>query len=585
MGARINQWLSSLHRFATAVIVAVALCVNAMAAVDIDGGDKELQGNVLAHLDSLVREPCDAPAWRITSYRRHMDKAVTEAAQALGYYHLQYQQTWSQDDCWQLTLQLTPGPRVTLSGVDYQLLGPGLTDSALAKLFDKLPLVSGQALNHQYYDDAITVLLRRVRNKGYWQASWKTHQLQVDRATSKAQIQLHLDSGPLFTLSELAVSPVPLDSGVLARLIDLPMGERYDKEQLDRSQKRLQDSGYFSSVWLQINVEEDAKDDLELPIKAELKMASQYDLSVGAGYSTDQGARVRAGVNNRYANQYGHSWSLNSLWSETIGEAYASYKIPLHDPADQWLDNQLGYRREETSSYSDETYSTGVRYVEQLLHNWQWFGALNWQRDRYRLGDESEPENTSKLLIPSIGTSFVVLDELSRPRKGIRLEGELLVSREELFSDSEFAQLRLSGKTILPLWSTARFIARGQIGETDTTSFDDLPPSIRFYAGGENSVRGYDYNSIGEKDGEDDIEGGSSLLVGSVELDQKITGQWSGAVFFDIGSAYDNKPDFKRGVGLGVRWHSPVGPLRVDFAHPLDGDKDYAFHLSLGADL
>lgn len=558
---------------------------HAAAAVDVEGGDALLQSNVLAHLDRLVREPCDAPAWRMASYRRHMDKNITEAAQSLGYYQLKYQSRWSQDSCWHLYIQLTPGPRVTLSSVDYQLFGPGSGDSKLATLFDKLPLVSGQALNHQHYDDAKNRLLRRARDRGYWQASWKKNQLQIDRSNLSARVELHLNSGPLFSLSEVTISPVPLDSDLLSRLIDLPVGGRYDKEQLDRSQKRLQDSGYFSSVWLQVDVDKDSADDLQLPIKTELKMASQYDLSIGGGYSTDQGARIRAGVNNRYANQYGHSWGVNSLWSETTGELYANYKVPLYNPADQWLDNQLGYRREDTSSYSDETYSTGVRYVERLLHNWQWFGALNWQRDRYRLGDESEPENSSKLLIPSVGTSFVVLDEPSRPRKGIRLEAELLLSREELFSQSEFTQLKLSGKTILPLWSTARFIARGQAGKTDTTSFDDLPPSIRFYAGGDNSVRGYDYNSIGEKDGEDDVEGGSSLLVGSVELDQKIIGQWSGAVFFDIGSAYDNKPDFKRGVGLGVRWHSPVGPLRIDFAHPLDDDKDYAFHLSLGADL
>ena len=130
---------------------------------------------------------------------------------------------------------------------------------------------------------------------------------------------------------------------------------------------------------------------------------------------------------------------------------------------------------------------------------------------------------------------------------------------------------------------------RGNFGWIETGDFGEVPPDLRFFAGGDRSVRGYDYKSISPKDETGELVGAQRLLTGSVEYQYKVTGKWWGAVFVDAGEAVDkfSSTNFKTGVGFGVRWESPVGPIKFDIARPV-GDsehKDFAFYIGLGPEL
>jgi translocation and assembly module TamA len=160
---------------------------------------------------------------------------------------------------------------------------------------------------------------------------------------------------------------------------------------------------------------------------------------------------------------------------------------------------------------------------------------------------------------------------------------------EVLGSDTGFFQANAAGKIILPLWSTARVLARGEVGWTAEQDFDALPFSVRYFTGGDNTVRGYQYKSLGPKDAEGQVIGGSELVVASIELDQQVFGNWSVAAFVDMGNAFNTFADMslKTGVGGGVRWYSPLGPIRFDIAVPLanDAPDNFRIHLTIGPDL
>jgi translocation and assembly module TamA len=156
-------------------------------------------------------------------------------------------------------------------------------------------------------------------------------------------------------------------------------------------------------------------------------------------------------------------------------------------------------------------------------------------------------------------------------------------------SDTSFAQIYGNTKWVFTLWRKGRLLTRAEAGFTLIDELDTLPASVRFFAGGDTSVRGYAYKSLGPTNPFGDVVGGENLLVGSIELDQKIAEDWAMAAFIDSGNAYDELKDFNTatGVGAGIRWISPLGPIRFDVAIPLEKDApdDYRIHITLGPDL
>ena len=165
-------------------------------------------------------------------------------------------------------------------------------------------------------------------------------------------------------------------------------------------------------------------------------------------------------------------------------------------------------------------------------------------------------------------------------------------SPETLGSSVSFVQLYGRAKYIHPL-GKGRLLLRAEAGMTEVDELTSLPASVRFFAGGDASVRGYDYESLGPKedievDGEivSEVVGGNNLLVTSIEYDYLVRPKWAIAAFYDQGNAgNDFDFDFARSVGLGVRWISPIGPVRIDVAKALDEGRGWALHLSMGPDL
>ena len=198
-----------------------------------------------------------------------------------------------------------------------------------------------------------------------------------------------------------------------------------------------------------------------------------------------------------------------------------------------------------------------------------------------------EQTDTSRLIIPGITWERTIGRDLRRTPEGHRISVDLRGAHDALGSDTTFLQGTVSTKWIWSPGLGTRFLARADIGATAKQSLAQLPASVRFFAGGDTSVRGYDFETIGPVDDNGDVTGGSHLVALSLEADWKIAGNWAVAAFVDSGSAFnESDPDFKTGVGLGVRWYSPLGPIRIDFAHPLDdADKDFRLHVTLGPDL
>ena len=285
-------------------------------------------------------------------------------------------------------------------------------------------------------------------------------------------------------------------------------------------------------------------------------------------------------------NASGHQSEVEANLSRVISDIKVSYRVPLDKPRD-WVTFDTSYKLEDNDSFESALFTTGAQRVQQRKNGWARTVFLQLRLEDYEAG--TVQDDYSKLLTPGIGYAFVKEDYPPRPLAGHRSNVQLRGAADFLISDTTFLQVYGNTKWVFGLWSGARLVTRAEAGFTAIDKFAELPASVRFFAGGDVSVRGYAYQSLGPTDPLGAVIGGSNLLVGSVEIDQQVAANWSIAAFIDSGNAYDNFKDFDpaTGVGAGFRWFSPLGPVRIDVAVPLEKDApdDYRFHITLGPDL
>jgi translocation and assembly module TamA len=323
-----------------------------------------------------------------------------------------------------------------------------------------------------------------------------------------------------------------------------------------------------------------------VPINVELTPGKKYQYSAGVGYATDLGLKLRGGILNRRINTSGHQGEVEANLSQVISDINFSYRLPLDKPRD-WLTLDTGYKYEDNDSFTSALFTAGAQRIHRRRYGWIRTLFLELRLEDYEAG--TIEDEYSKLLTPGIAYSYVKEDYPPRPLSGHRSSIMLRGAVDGLISDTSFLQIYGNTKWVFPLWPRGRLLARAEAGFTAKDDFDDLPATVRFFAGGDVSVRGYAYDSLGPTDPLGAVIGGSNLLVGSIEFDQKVAANWSIAAFIDSGNAYNDFSDFDpaTGVGGGVRWYSPLGPIRMDIGIPLESDAPdkYRFHITLGPDL
>jgi len=225
-----------------------------------------------------------------------------------------------------------------------------------------------------------------------------------------------------------------------------------------------------------------------------------------------------------------------------------------------------------------------VRVARNRGEHWLESPYINLANEDFKVGEQVD---STRLLTPGINWESTVGREISRMQSGRRINLDIKGAHENLGSDTSFLQLTAAAKWVVSFSDANRLLIRGDLGYTAKTEVEDLPPTVRFFAGGDNSVRGYDFETIGPVDADGNVTGGNNLAVFSLEYDRLISKSWSVAAFVDTGSAFnDFDVDFKTGAGIGIRWYSPLGPIRVDVAHPLgESDRSTRLHITLGPDL
>lgn len=552
-------------------------------AVQVEGVSGELRDNVLAFLGIYqVREREDLSPARVRRLHAQAPGEIRAALQPFGYYRAQIDARLTQTtEGWVARYAITRGEPVHVTEVDVRVEGDGADDAEFRRLVRTFPLARGDQLRHAEYEIAKRDFQKLAAERGYFDFRFLLTEIRVDVEANAAAVRLHLDTGPRYRFGEITLDQDLLDPQFVRRFVRIKPGEPYTTRALLEIQTALADSEYYADI----DVRADPADavDHAIPVHIRLGPRKQNRYIFGIGYGTDTGARGRLGWQRRYINERGHHLRAELRASRIQQNITAGYFIPFRNPRTDQYALTAGYEEDDTLSYESEITRFGLSRTVARGRTRETL-SLAYQNERFEVGGQ-----TGETVLVMPGANWVRTfgeDRIYTPR-GARLWFELRGGSAELGSDISFLQARLQPKAIYSITDAGRFIARLDIGSTRIDDFSALPASLRFYAGGDQSVRGYRYNSLGPTDASGNVIGGRRLLVGSLEYEHRIRGGWSAAVFYDAGNALEDYTDtLARGAGVGVRWRSPIGQVRVDVASALSEDGNpWRLHLNIGPDL
>lgn len=557
--------------------------------VEISGVDGQLLGNVRGRLSIYAFHDKLAPSKpRLRFLARQGESEAKKALQPLGYFRPTVSSSLeNKNGQWKVKYEIDAGERIRLREADIKLTGAGKEDSEFKTALADHAFKSGDPLDQQRYEALKKRLQVIASERGFFDARLSSNEILVDPAKYEASIKLHFETGERYRLGDVDFQEERfwLKPGLLARYNDIEPGQWYESSDLQQLQSDLSNSEYYKQVEIVASPEE-ADSERQIPIQVRLQPNKRRRYTYGVGYGTDTGARVKAGVVGRRVNRHGHHFSAEAIVAQILYGIAGEYVIPGKDPRSDAWGLRGSFETEDSDNRQYTAYNIGgyFRYRDGL---WVKTYALDYHVEKFEL-DDSEPIST--LLIPSVDWSRTFPAELEKriyAESGTWLQMRVKGGADALLSDTNFVQPFVAAKWIHSFKNTHRVIARGALGSTWVDDFGELPSSLRFYTGGDRTVRGYEYNLIAPTGSDNDPLGGKHLSEASLEYEIPFAPKWSYAVFYDVGDAFDDEPDYKEGVGLGLRWKSPIGPVRIDLGHGLDqplGD-DIRFHLTIGPDL
>lgn len=555
---------------------------------EVEGVSGELESNILAFVGAQDKG-LPFTELQAKNFQRKADARVKQALEALGYYQPTTEtELQSRKDGWTLLMRVQPGPPVRIRKLELLLSKPVRELPAVRDYLASLPLAEGEIFHHGRYEQLKRDLLALVQSWGYLDAEWEVSRVQLSETSQQAEIELSMASGEQYRFGALSYADSEQQLSLRQRMELLKVGEPYSRKRLIAQQRSYEASGFYDSVQLQPQM--DKVQDGQVPVQVVLVPKVRFFYSLKGGVSTDLGPYVSTGLENRRINNSGHSLDSSLELSRQTRKAEVGYNVPLSNPATDKIRYSLSREEIEDPLGINRNSTLAVQRYSQNSAGINATQSLSLLYSDFELKD-SDRQTDTLLVLPELGWNRLKLDDPIRTRRGYRWSAKVSATDPGLgSSDLSFIQTRLDWAAIRELKPSHRVKGRLQLGYTRIVQdeFDEfMPLNLRFAAGGDTSVRGYGWRKLSPTDDEGKVVGGRHLLVGSLEYDKLFLPDWRWSVFADTGNAFNDwgQPDLHTGIGAGVHWLSPVGPIRLQLAHALDEPGGFRIHLTMGPDL
>ncbi len=606
---------------------------------EIRGVSETLAENVRSHVQAFRIGRSSELSGR--DEERILDDAVQKARVALrpyGYYaptidaHVRSARGEQQV----VVVDIAPGAPVLVESAAVEIIGDGAKHSVLRDWRKSWPLTKGKVLDQTIWTERKSFALDEAEKVGYVGARYTVHKLEINLETNRAVLSLTLDTGPRYRFGDIDFGEHVLKPGIVEYIPRFDKGDWYSRRLLDKFRIDLWKTGYFTNVEVEeIEQPDESPPEIDLKVSVETETRNYYQGSLGAG--SDTGMRIQAQWSRHPVSSNGDRVDVGIGWQEQDDEfsMRGTYRLPRRERAREYwvadvilrnenLDLEVKRTPEDedfikiANGNVDEYHLRGGRLKVRNLKGGeqQAFETLFMQvlRGNRRLSPvETVPDLVALASDPigrpifngidnalSFGVDYDLVSVYGKgwTTRGRRDRAWVFTANKALGSETNFTQAYIATRRSFLRGERWKFIMRAEVGYTDaevdnfTVDIDGtpldlsvtrLPNFYRFRAGGSNSVRGYGFEELSNN-----LIGSNHIITGSAEIEMKFLENWSAAAFIDIGNAFNDwsKPELRKGVGIGFRWYSLAGPIRVDFARALDiDDSPWRVHFTIGTPL
>lgn len=627
--------------FAAVVIGQFVFAADAVAELryEVTGVNDALAANVYGHLQAFrFARPAGVSSRNAERIVADAQSRTLAALRPYGYYNpvLQVSVRDPESKAPVVHVQIDPGPPIVIDSLTVEVVGEGAQIGALVEWRATWPLREGQILDQTVWNERKAHALEVADTAGYLGAEFTEHALELDLDNNVAKLKLVLDTGSRYHFGSIDFGEHVLKDGILEYVARFENGQPFSRRLLNRFRVDLWKTGYFTSVDVrEVRRSEASPPVVDLIVSTETEKRNYYQGSLGIG--SDTGMRAQAQWSKHPMSSSGDRLDLGIGLQERDDEfsLRSTYRLPRRQRARQYWTADLLLRNENldlevkrdpedegflqiANGQVDEyhlrvgrlkvrNFKSGQKQAFETL----FVQGLNGSRELApypefpQLVALAEDPVTGKFLKGTDNTysfgidyDLVAVNGSGWETRGHRERGWLFTSSESFGSDLNFTQLYLSTRRSYVYGDRWKFIVRAEAGYTDADvdnftitsngepfdlSVTRLPNFYRFKAGGSSSVRGYGFEELSNN-----LIGSNHIITASAEMEVKFLQRWSAAAFIDIGNAFNDwsKPELRKGAGVGLRWYSIAGPIRVDVARALDIEgRPWRLHFTIGSPL
>ncbi|PCK30954.1 autotransporter assembly complex protein TamA [Pseudoalteromonas piscicida] len=532
-----------------------------ITSIEVNVDNSAVQDNIAGFLKSYQGKP-KAP--RVI---KEMRADIRRALHALGFYHFTINLSGEGSEIKALVKLEAP---LKWKDIKIELIGSGKDNSDLVALIKDVPIQIDKQVNHSDYQATKSRFESELLELGYFDYQWQESKLLIHKGNRYAGVRLLLDTGKRYQFGALAIEGDTKAANYIRSLSPFSKGQPFEASLLSDFNLSLNETPYFSAIKVYPLLKDRTGDQIPVRVSVEDKPANSFE--VGAGYSDDVGAKMRFKWIKPWITEDGHSFESNLRVSQKQQDVTASYTIPVDNPNDDLWRVLGGYQLQDEVTEGINSRIWNVQVQRQWLTEDDWVRTAFIKREHESTEQKNETQKT-EMLIP--GISY-----LKKESKGGALPywgNKRLISIEgaadSLLSSANMLKVRWNNEWLRSFDTKHLFFGRLDLGAIVTKNIDQIPFTHRFLAGGDQSIRGFAYESVGPRDDEGRILGGKYLATGTLEYNYQFHPSWRAALFVDAGTATNDFSDaWEVGAGFGFRYLTPVGPIRLDHAWGLTKD-------------